>query len=255
MDITGRGSCALRTFHGGGTLTTFASDLSEADGCFVAYAAHELRGEITLQLALAEATLADPNVDLAALREMGEQVIVACERQARLLEALLTLARSECGRLRWELVDLAATAAEVLRANDHHGLSSTTTLETARTTGDPQLVKSLVANLVANAVRHNIPSGRLDVATYTAAGRATFTIVNTGPVIPAGELARLFRPFQRLDSNAAASADGVGLGLAIVQAIADAHDATLIARARPGGGLRIDIGFPGELQQPGGGNA
>jgi K+-sensing histidine kinase KdpD len=74
-------------------------------------------------------------------------------------------------------------------------------------------------------------------------------------VIPAGELARLFRPFQRLNSNAAASADGVGLGLAIVQAIADAHDATLTARARPGGGLRIDIGFPGELQQPSGGNA
>ena len=217
---------------------------AQAQQRFLAYAAHELRGEITLQLTLAEVALADPNADTAALREMGEGVVAACERQERLLEALLTLARSECGRLRREPVDLAATAAEVLRAHDHHGLRSTTALEPARTTGDPQLVERLVANLVANAVRHNVPGGRLDIVTYTAAGRATFTIANTGPVIPAGELTRLFQPFQRLSSHAGPSADGVGLGLAIVQAIANAHDATVTAQARTGGGLGIDVAFP-----------
>jgi signal transduction histidine kinase len=232
---------------GVGTLTTSAArNLSEADGCFVAYAAHELRGEITLQLTLAEVALADPNADTASLREMGEQVAAACERQERLLEALLTLARSEYGRLRREPVDIAATAAEVLQAHDHHGLRSTTALEPARTTGDPQLVERLIANLVSNAVRHSTPGGRLDIATYTAAGRANFTIANTGPVIPTGELTRLFQPFQRLSSHAGPSADGVGLGLAIAQAIANAHDATITAQARTGGGLRIDIDFPGE---------
>jgi K+-sensing histidine kinase KdpD len=139
-----------------------ASDAVEAQQRFLAYAAHELRREIALQLTLAEVALADPNADRAALREMGERVVAACERHERLLEALLTLARSGCGRLRREPVDLAATAAEVLRAHDHHGLRSTTALELARTTGDPQLVERLVANLVANAVRHNVPGGRLD---------------------------------------------------------------------------------------------
>jgi signal transduction histidine kinase len=221
-----------------------ASDAVAAQQRFLAYAAHELRGEITLQLTLAEVALADPNADRAALREMGEGVVAACERQERMLEALLTLARSGCGRLRREPVDLAATAAEVLRAHDHHGLRSTTALEPARTTGDPQLVGRLVANLVANAVRHNIPDGRLDIVTYTAVGRAIFTIANTGPVIPAGELTRLFQPFQRLTSQAGPSADGVGLGLAIVQTIANAHDATLTAQPRIGGGLGIDVAFP-----------
>jgi signal transduction histidine kinase len=230
---------------GVGTLTIPAArSLSEAERRFVAYAAHELRGEITLQLTLAAVALADPNADMAALREMGEQVAAACERQERLLEALLTLARSEYGGLRREPVDLAATASEVLRAHDHHGLSSTTALEPAPTTGDPQLVERLVANLVANAVRHNIWGGRLDVATYTAAGRAVFAIANTGPVIPTGELTRLFQPFQRLSSQPSPAADGAGLGLAIVQAIANAHDATITAQARTGGGLRIDIDFP-----------
>lgn len=221
-----------------------AADAVEAQQRFLAYAAHELRGEIALQLALAEATLADPNADTAALREMGEHVAAGCERQERLLEALLTLARNECGRQRWEPVDLAATAAEALRAHDHHGLRGTTALEPARTAGDPQLVERLVANLVVNAVRHNVPGGRVDIATFTAAGRATLTIANTGPVIPSGELTRLFGPFERLSTHPGRSAGGVGLGLAIVQAIANAHSATVTAQARTGGGLGIDVAFP-----------
>ena len=217
---------------------------AETQQQFLAYAAHELRGEITVQLTLAQATLADPDADTVALREMGEGVIAACWRQERLLEALLTLARSDYRRLRRDPVDLAATAAAVLRGHDHHGLRSTTVLEPARTAGDPQLVKCLVANLVANAVRHNIPDGRLDVVTHTSAGRATFTIANTGPVIPIGELIRLFQPFERRNPHQGSSADGVGLGLAIVQAIANAHDAIINTEARTGGGLRIEICFP-----------
>jgi signal transduction histidine kinase len=208
---------------------------------FLAYAAHELRGEIAVQLALAQATLADPNADTAALREMGEAVAAACQRQARLLEALLTLARSEYGRLRREPIDLAATAEEVLGAHDHRGISSAAALERARTAGDPQLIERLVTNLITNAVNHNHPGGRFEVVTSTIAGRAVFTIANTGPVIPVGELGRLFQPFQRL---AGRSANGVGLGLAIVQAIATAHDATVTAQARPEGGLGIDVAFP-----------
>jgi signal transduction histidine kinase len=188
--------------------------------------------------------LADPNADAATLREMGEQVVVACERQERLLEALLTLARSEYGHLRREPVDLAATAAEVLQAHRNHGLRHTTTLEPAQTTGDPQLIERLVANLVANAIQHNIPGGCIDIATHTAAGRAIFTIANTGPVLPTCELTRLFEPFQRLGSHTGRSAHGSGLGLAIVQAIANAHDANVTAQARTNGGLRIDIDLP-----------
>ena len=70
--------------------------------------------------------------------------------------------------------------------------------------------------------------------------RAHLTVANTGPHVPPGELERLFEPFQRLASRD----DGVGLGLAIVQAVADAHDATITARARINGGLEINVAFP-----------
>jgi K+-sensing histidine kinase KdpD len=63
-------------------------------------------------------------------------------------------------------------------------------------------------------------------------------------VIPTGELPRLFQPFQRCSAQEGPSADGAGLGLAIVQAIADAHGATVNAEARTAGGLRIEIAFP-----------
>jgi signal transduction histidine kinase len=225
-------------------LASARRDALQAQQRFVAYAAHELRGEITVQFTLAQVALADPNADTAALRQMGEDVIAACERQERLLEALLILARSECGCLRQEPVDLAAIADDALLAHDHHPLKRTAALQPARTAGDPQLIERLVANLVANAVFHNIPGGRLDICTCTIAGRARFMIANTGPVIPAGELTRVFQPFQRLRSPTGPSADGAGLGLAIVQAIANAHDATVTAHARDGGGLRIDVAFP-----------
>jgi len=211
---------------------------------FLAYAAHELRGEVALQRTLAEVALADPSAGEATLRQMGERVVAACERQERLLTALLTLSKSESGRLRGEPVDIAASTAEVLRGHDHRGLRATAALEPARTNGDRLLVERLIANLVANAIRHNVPGGRLDIATYTAAGRAVFAIANTGPTIAPGELSRLFQPFQRLRSDADPSADGAGLGLSIVQAIANAHDATVSAEVRVGGGLRIDAAFP-----------
>jgi signal transduction histidine kinase len=229
---------------GGGTPTTFASDLSEADRWFVAYAAHELRGEITLQRTLIEVALADPNADTAALREMGERVVAACERQERLLEALLTLSRSECGRLRREPVDIAATTSRALQAHRLSELDSVVALEPGVATGDPTLLERLAANVVSNAIRHNIPHGRIEVATRTDAGRAVLSVANTGPLIPAGELTRLFQPFERLGSQPQACADGIGLGLTIVQSIADAHNATVAAHARAAGGLEIEVRFP-----------
>ena len=63
-------------------------------------------------------------------------------------------------------------------------------------------------------------------------------------MIPPDEVDRLFMPFERLGGERTADADGVGLGLSIVQAIADAHAASITARARRDGGLHVEVGFP-----------
>jgi signal transduction histidine kinase len=180
-------------------------------------------------------------------------VLAAGEQQERLIEALLTLSRSQRGLDHYEAVDLAAITTEALERIDHDGLTIEATLESARTSGDPRLVERLVANLIANAVQHNVPGGWIDVATDTGEGRAFIAVTNSGPVIPADELARLFQPFQRLDSERTTGTDGgrLGLGLSIVQAIAAAHTADLTAHPRPEGGLLIEIRFPAQRSNRG----
>jgi signal transduction histidine kinase len=214
---------------------------------FAACVAHELRTPLATQRALLELALCDPNADVAAWREIGEDVLAACKQQERLLEACLALARSQGRRPRSEPVDLATIAAEALHAHDLGKLESDTKLEPARTTGDPDLLERLAANLVSNAIRHNIVGGRIEVTSRTESGRAVFSVANTGPFVPAAELQRLFQPFQRLNSNPRSLSDGAGLGLAIVRAIADAHSALATARARADGGLEIDVSFPATL--------
>ena len=109
--------------------------------------------------------------------------------------------------------------------------------------GDPRLVESLVANLVDNGLRHNRPGGRLEVVTAPAAGRASISVRNTGPVVAADEVERLLQPFQRGQDRATRRHAGHGLGLAIVQAIAGAQGAALTARARPEGKPEVGVRF------------
>jgi signal transduction histidine kinase len=220
------------------------ADAVDAQELLLAYVAHELRTPLATQRVLLELALGNPSADITTWREIGEDVLRACDRQEQLLEACLALARSRGGPKQCEPVDLAAIAGDALQAHDRRSLTVVVALESARTAGDPHLVERLVANLVSNAIRHNIVGGRIEVATRTESGRARFVVANTGPPVPAGELHRLFQPFQRLGLKHASSEEGVGLGLAIVQAIADAHDAFVTARARAGGGLRIDVAFP-----------
>jgi signal transduction histidine kinase len=125
------------------------------------------------------------------------------------------------------------------------------TIEPAQATGDPDLVERLAVKLVSNATRHNITGGRIEVATRTEAGHAVLSVANTGRLISPGQLTRLFQPFQRLASQPQACPDGIGLGRKIVQAIADAHGAIVTAHARAGGGLKIDVSFPGTVQTAG----
>jgi signal transduction histidine kinase len=238
-----------KTGAGGGRRVPSAGEratvaLFESRECFAACVAHELRTPLATQRALLEVALADPDADAARWREIAEDVLDACRQQERLLEACLALARSWSRLQRCEPVDLAAVTAGVLQAQDLSGLERVVALEPAWTTGDPDLLARLAANLVSNAIRHNTVSGRIEVATRTASGRAQLTVANTGLVVPAAELQRLFQPFQRLNSDSRSSSDGVGLGLAIVQAIADAHDAMVTAQARTVGGLKIDVVFP-----------
>jgi signal transduction histidine kinase len=221
---------------------------------FVANAAHELRTPLTRAQTLGEVALADPAATVDSLRASHGRVLAAGRQQERLIEALLTLARSERGLDEREPFDLAAVTATMLHAREREaerrGLYVHATLQPAETTGDPRLAERLVANLLDNALRYNQPHGRIDVTTSAKAGTAVLSVANSGPQIPPEEVERLFRPFQRLGADRTDRSDGLGLGLSIVHAIAAAHHATLTAHAQPGGGLDIEVGFPSSNGRP-----
>jgi signal transduction histidine kinase len=220
----------------------------EAQRQFVANASHELRTPLARQRTVAEVALSDPEATVESLRSSHERVLAAGAQQERLIEALLTLARSARGLAHRETFDLA-TVTESALANrrselEEHGLRLEATLDPAPAFGDPHLAERLVANLIDNAVKHNVSEGSVQVATLTAGSHATITVVNTGPAVPPEEVERLRRPFQRLDGDRAADRDGVGLGLSIADAIARAHGGELTLRAQADGGLAVEARLP-----------
>jgi signal transduction histidine kinase len=245
----------------GGTLDDLFGRLEasfDSQRHFVANASHELRTPLTAERTLLQVALADPDATAQSLRVACEQVLALGDQQERLIEALLTLATSEGGIEQWEPFDLAAVAWHVVTTRREEaarrGVHLETRLAEAATAGDPRLAESLVANLVDNAVRHNSDGGRAEISTAGAGGKATIRVRNTGAVIPPEQLGRLFQPFGRANGERIRHTDGHGLGLAIVQAIARAHGATLTPKAQPEGGLDIEVTFPAKpasaLEQP-----
>jgi signal transduction histidine kinase len=215
---------------------------------FIASASHELRTPLMLSQTLLQVALADPGITLDSLRAACQEAIDADKYQARLIDALLTLARSQRGLDRREPVDLTAVVNDALDAYQPsaaaRGLQVDASLDKATVPGDARLVSRLVANLVDNAIRYNITGGRVAVKLAASTTRTTLTVTNTGAVVPPLQASRLLEPFQRAAPDRTGSPDGLGLGLSIVADIAKAHGADLELRPQPEGGLAVAVSFP-----------
>jgi len=218
---------------------------------FVANASHELRTPLARQRTLLEVALRDKQATNASLRTACERALAAGEQQERLIAALLTLARGERGLDAFEPFDLGAVATGALAGvrdeAEARGVTVTADLGAAPALGDSRLAEQLAANLADNAIRYNVAGGQVEIGTGDRDGRAFLAVSNTGPVIPPDQLGRLFQPFQRLDPGRSGSGPergGLGLGLAIVSAIAAAHGAELRAVTRAAGGLAVEVVFP-----------
>jgi signal transduction histidine kinase len=108
-----------------------------------------------------------------------------------------------------------------------------------------------MANLIDNAVRHNAPAGFIEITTESDGPVARLTVESGGRAIDSDQAAALSEPFRRLGSERTGAGNGVGLGLAIVAAIATAHHGTLTLTARPDGGLRAVVELPTSQPPPG----
>lgn len=207
---------------------------------FAANASHELRTPLATTQAMLDVALAEPaSVDV---EQLGRRLRETNTRSLKTVEALLTLADATGGQVDDGPVDLRALVEEAVARAVRAAATAGTTLEhdldDLVVDGDRVLLTALVANLLDNALRHGRPGGHVGV---TLRGR-TLTVVNDGDVLDPDEVAKLSEAFRR-GAGRVAGAGGHGLGLAIVSAICDRHEAGLELGAVPGGGLRVDVAF------------
>jgi signal transduction histidine kinase len=209
---------------------------------FIANASHELRTPLTLMRTTIDVVLAKPQPTRDELVSMAAEVRQAVDHTERLIEALLILARNDQARALTDPLDLATIAEDALEGRTADGITTTTTLDQAPVTGDGVLLERLVNNLLDNAERYNIAGGTVEISTTAHDTTSVLRVVNTGAVVPADMVERLFQPFTRLDDRT--RHDGFGLGLTLVSSIAAVHRGTVDATAVPTGGLDISVRLP-----------
>jgi signal transduction histidine kinase len=176
-----------------------------------------------------------------------------------LFSALLRIAQIEAGARKAnftgvDLSDAARTIAEIYEpeAEEHGQIFAAQIAPDVTVRGDRDLLTQLLANLVENAIRHTPPGShldlRLDAPADDGAGGAEITVSDDGPGIAAADREKVLRRFHRLESSR--GTPGSGLGLSMVKAIADLHDAeTALADNAPGQrppGLKVTVRFPAQ---------
>ncbi len=221
--------------------------LLESERRFTADAAHELRTPLAAVKAQAQVARASTQDD--ERQRALDNVIIGCDRAARLVEQLLTLARLEPAELRArrEPCDLAVVAREVIAVLVPFALAKGVEIELDApgelpVSGTPELLRVLVRNLVDNAVRYSPAQSLVRVSLTQQRGGVTFSVLDSGPGVPPEERANLGRRFHRLLGTGEA---GSGLGLSIVKRIAELHRARVeFGEGAEGRGLRVAVSFP-----------
>jgi signal transduction histidine kinase len=209
---------------------------------FIANASHELRTPLTVMRTAIDVVLAKPEPTCDELVSMATDVRHAVGTAERLIDALLVLARNDQTRTFTDPLDLAAVAEDALEGRTANGITRITALDEAPVTGDGVLLERLVTNLLDNAERYNVAGGTVEISTTAHDAKSVLRVVNTGAVVPAHMVERLFLPFTRLDDRI--GHDGFGLGLTLVSSIAAVHGGTVDATAVPTGGMDIRVCFP-----------
>jgi two-component system sensor histidine kinase VanS len=213
---------------------------------FAANASHELRTPLAITHTLLDVARKDPSRSNGDLVERLHRVNT---RAIDLTEALLLLSRADQRSFAREPVDLSLIAEEaaetLLPLAEERGATIEASGDPAPTTGSPALLLQLATNLVHNAIVHNLADdGTVSVTTSVGPEAVALTVENTGPTLTPQLLSTLAEPFQRGSTRIRADHAGVGLGLAIVQRITEAHDGTLTLTPRAGGGLQVTVRLP-----------
>jgi two-component system sensor histidine kinase VanS len=213
---------------------------------FAANASHELRTPLAITQTLLDVARNDPNRDTG---DLVDRLHAVNTRAIDLSEALLLLSRADQRSFTREHVDLSLIAEEatetLLPLAEGRGITIETSGDITPTIGSHALLLQLTTDLVHNAIVHNLPEqGTVWVTTSVHPKSVVLSVENTGEELAPQFVSTLVEPFQRGTERARTDHAGVGLGVAIVKSITQAHDGTLTLTRRPAGGLRVTMQLP-----------
>ena len=227
-----------------------AARLAESDNLRVAFlraTSHELRTPLTVVDGLAETLVRLYNeLPPEQVRMLLERIEHHTARLTRLIEDLLDVDRLTSGLIiaRREPTDLHGLLRAVLDTVELRGRQLTTSLPAMTVAIDPPKVERIIANLLANAVRHTAPDGRIRVDAETRDGQLIITVEDDGEGIPDGLEQRIFEPFMQGPGRLDDPQPGTGLGLSLVQEFAALHGGHVRAANRSDGGARFEVLLP-----------
>lgn len=225
---------------------------------FLSRMSHEMRTPLNAVIGFAE--LLHQRGEYRA--DLVEHIMDAGTHLLDLINDVLDLQQVEQGRLSLRPVgiDVAALVPQVVAMLRPQSRKLDVTEEIGELAGvvvraDEQRLRQALLNLASNAVKYNRPGGRVSWrALRDPAGRWGIVTEDTGPGLDASQLARLFRPFERLGLETSGT-EGSGLGLVIARRLVEAMGGELVMESRPGAGTRVTVWLPAEEQawgpQPG----
>jgi heavy metal sensor kinase len=215
---------------------------------FTADAAHELRTPLAGLKAQVQAALAaQPERDHA--QATLQALLPEVNRLAELIERLLVLSRVDDRSVEREPIDFSDLVVE--RVERARGAADRAEVNLAmeitnpvQLRGDAVLLRQLADNLIDNAIKYTPAGGRVQVTLQSGGPTATLRVVDCGVGIAPAALPHIFERFYREDSSRARATGGVGLGLAIVTCVVEAHGGTVRVESEPGRGAIFEVVLP-----------
>jgi len=210
---------------------------------FTANVSHELKTPLTNISGYAEMIMEDLTTKEEDIKYFAGKIKDESARLITLVKDIIMLSELDEKALRTlEQVDLIDLINEV---RESFGFTISVTAEDATVKGNRSMLYEMFFNLIDNAVKYNVPNGRVDIKIFNAENNFVNIIISdTGIGIPKEAQARLFERFYRVDKSRSKKTGGTGLGLSIVKHIVLVHGGTVEITSKENVGTTVNVRLP-----------
>lgn len=219
---------------------------------FLSTVSHELRTPLTAIIAFSSQLQKSPNADTARLAHLAEKINASSQILLVKVNNILEVARLDTGRVKAsfefvDAVDMLYSVEDILRPiaeEKHIAFSVYVATDTPLVEGDPDMLHSIVENLVSNALKFTPEGGSVSLRAFLCEKELGIEVADSGPGIAKDEEESIFEQFTQSDSSISRKHGGSGLGLYLVKAYTQIHKGSVSVQSSPGRGATFLVRIP-----------